>query len=183
MWEELFPVEQARIIQLVIDGIIVHPDKIIITFHPLGMLSVLHQFMPDLKTHGDIDEPMVMEIPVQFQRKAKRKHIIKPDGCHVIDMQNPNMDEALVKAIGRAHKWQAMLESGEVKSIRQIAEQEKLPNSYAERVIRLTELAPDITSAILEGKQPHSLQLKDLIKGQSFPINWEDQRVALGFSS
>ena len=181
MWEELFPIEQARIIQLVIDGIIVHPDKIIITFHPSGMLSVLHQFMPDLKTHGDIDEPMVMEIPVQFQRKAKRKHIIKPDGSHVIDMQNPNMDEALVKAIGRAHKWQAMLDMGEVKSIAEIANQERLPKSYASQIIKLTELAPDITSAILNGKQPHSLQLKDLIKGESLPLDWKEQRIRLGF--
>ena len=181
MWNELFPVEQARIIQLVIDGIIVHPDKIIITFHPSGMLSVLHQFMPDLKTHGDIDEPIVMEIPVQFQRKAKRKHIIKPDGSHVIDMQNPYMDEALIKAIGRAHKWQAMLDLGEVKSIAEIANQERLPKSYAQRVIRLTELAPDITSAILEGKQPESLQLKDLIKTGPLPLNWNDQRALLGF--
>lgn len=181
MWEELFPVEQARIIQLVIDTIIVHPDKIILTFHPSGMLSVLHQFMPDLKTHGDIDQPMVMEIPVQFQRKAKRKHIIKPDGSHVIDMQNPNMDEALIKAIGRAHKWQAMLENGEMKSIREIAEKEKLSASYAEKIVRLTELAPDITTAILNGKQPESLQLKDLIKGQPLPLSWSEQRTILGF--
>jgi hypothetical protein len=145
------------------------------------MLSVLHQFMPDLKSHGDIDEPMVMEIPVQFQSKARRKHIIKPDGSHIIDMQNPNMDEALIKAIGRAHKWQAMLESGEVKSIAEIANQERLPKSYASQIIKLTELAPDITSAILNGKQPNSLQLKDLIKGEPLPLDWKEQRSRLGF--
>jgi hypothetical protein len=94
MWAELFPAEQARITQLVIDHIVVHPDKIIITFHPSGMLSVLHQFMPDLKTHGDIDDPMVMEIPVQFQRKAKRKRIMTPDGRNVVDMSNEDIDQS-----------------------------------------------------------------------------------------
>jgi site-specific DNA recombinase len=180
MWAELFPAEQVRIIQLVIDNIVVHPDKIIITFLPCGMLSVLHQFMPDLKTHGDINEPMVMEIPVQFQRKAKRKRI-RPDGRNVIDMSNENIDEALVKAIGRAHQWQEMIDNGEAKSIKNVAERERVPSSYAQRVIRLTELAPDITSAILEGKQPVSLQLKDLIKSGPMPLDWDEQLTLLGF--
>jgi site-specific DNA recombinase len=182
MWAELFPAEQARIIQLVIDNIIVHPDKIIITFHPSGMLSVLHQFMPDLKTHGDIDDPMVMEIPVQFQRKAKRKRIMTPDGRNVVDMSNENIDEALVKAIARAHRWQEMLDMREVKSISEIATQEDLPKSYASQVIKLTELAPDITNAILEGKQPATLQLKDLIKAGPLPLDWAEQRIQLGFT-
>jgi hypothetical protein len=145
------------------------------------MLSVLHQFMPDLKSHGDIDEPMVMEIPVQFQRKAKRKRITTPDGRNVVDMTNENIDDALIKAIGRAHRWQEMLDMGEVKSIAEIANQERLPKSYASQIIKLTELAPDITSAILNGKQPHSLQLKHLIKGKPLPIDWNEQRQYLGF--
>jgi len=183
MWAELFPAEQARIIQLVIDMIIVHPDKIIITFYPSGMLSVLHQFMPHLKTHGDIDDPMVMEIPVQFQRKAKRKRITTPDGRNVVDMSNENIDDALVKAIARAHRWQEMLDTREARSIKDVANQEGIPASYAQKVMRLTELAPDITSAILEGNQPSELQLKDLIKGEPLPLDWNEQRQALGFAS
>ena len=181
MWAELFPAEQARIIQLVIDHIVVHPDKIIITLHPSGMLSVLHQFMPDLKTHGDIDDPMVMEIPVQFQRRAKRKRITTPDGRNVVDMSNENIDEALVKAIARAHRWQEMLDTREARSIKDVANKESIPASYAQKVMRLTELAPDITSAILEGKQPPELQLKDLIKGEPLPLDWSEHRVLLGF--
>jgi hypothetical protein len=181
MGVDQFPAEQARIIQLVIDSIVVHPDKIIITFHPSGMLSVLHQFMPDLKTHGDIDDPMVMEIPVQFQRKAKRKRITTPDGRNVVDMTNENIDDALVKAIARAHRWQEMLDTREVKSIQAIADLENLSGTYAQKVIRLTDLAPDITSAILEGKQPESLQINTLIKGKPLPLDWNEQRALLGF--
>jgi site-specific DNA recombinase len=181
MWAELFPAEQVRIIQLVIDNIVVHPDKIIITFLPCGMLSVLHQFMPDLKTHGDVDEEMVMEIPVQFQRKAKRKRIIRPDGRNVIDMSNENIDDALIKAIGRAHQWQGMIDAGTVNSIQAIADQENLSGAYTQKVIRLTDLAPDITSAILEGKQPPELQLKDLITSGPLPLDWNEQKSVLGF--
>jgi site-specific DNA recombinase len=181
MWAELFPAEQARIIQLVIDHIVVHPDKIIITFHPSGMLSVLHQFMPDLKIHGNIDDQMVMEIPVRFQRKTKRKNITTPDGRNCFDMSNDNIDDALIKAIGRAHHWQEMLDKREVKSIQEIAEQENLSGTYTQKIIRLTDLAPDITSAILDGKQPQSLQINTLIKGKPLPLDWNEQRKYLGF--
>lgn len=74
-----------------------------------------------------------------------------------------------------------MIEQGDVKSIKAIAEQESIPASYAEKVIRLTELAPDITSAILNGQQPKSLQLNTLIKGKPFPYDWNEQRRYLGF--
>jgi hypothetical protein len=181
MWAELFPAEQARIIQLVIDIIEVHPDKIIITFHPSGMLSVLQQFIPDLKAHGDVDETMVMEIPVLFQRRNRRKKISMPDGRSFIDMSNENINDALVKAIARAHQWQEMIDNGDAKSIKQIAVQENLPPSYAQKMMRLLELAPDITSAIVNGTQPEDLQLKDLVKVGPLPLDWNEQRKMLGF--
>lgn len=181
MWTELFPAEQARIIQLVINKITVHPDKIIIAFHPSGMLSVLHEFMPDLKTYDDIDESMVMEIPVQFQRKVKRKRITTPDGHSIIKVDDKNINEPLVRAISRAYKWQDMLDTGKEKSITKLAHQENMKTSYMASVIRLTDLAPDITAAILEGKQPSTLQLQDLLRGGILPLDWNNQRKKLGF--
>jgi site-specific DNA recombinase len=181
MWTELFPIEQARIIQLVIEKITVHPDKIIIVFHPSGMLSVLHEFMPDLKTCDDIDDPMVMEIPVQFQRKVKRKRITTPEGHSVINMNDKSINEPLVRAIARAHRWQEMLETGKAKSITKLAHQENLKTSYMASVIRLTDLAPDITAAILQGNQPSTLQLQDLLRGGLLPLDWNEQRNQLGF--
>jgi hypothetical protein len=41
-------------------------------------------------------------------------------------------------------------------------------------------LAPDIVEAILNGTQPPTLQLSDLER--PFPIDWEEQRTAFGFS-
>ena len=37
--------------------------------------------------------------------------------------------------------------------------------------------------AILDGKQPPKLQLKDLIKGEALPLDWNEQRALLGFVS
>ncbi len=47
-------------------------------------------------------------------------------------------------------------------------------------MIRLAYLAPSITQAILDGTQPISLTLADLMK-RDIPVSWIDQRRAFGF--
>ena len=48
------------------------------------------------------------------------------------------------------------------------------------RLMRLALLALDIVEAILAGKQPANLTLKDLMA--PFPVEWEGQRVQFGVS-
>ncbi|AMK17337.1 MULTISPECIES: hypothetical protein [Sphingobium] len=49
------------------------------------------------------------------------------------------------------------------------------------RVARLAFLAPDIISAILDGRQPASLTPRRLMKHAAIPLDWKGQRKALGF--
>ena len=81
----------------------------------------------------------------------------------------------MVKAIARAFRWREMLESGEYATIREIANSEKINESYVGRVLRLTLLAPDIVESILNGQQPTSLQVANLLR--RFPAGWRDQRL------
>ena len=62
-------------------------------------------------------------------------------------------------------------------TIAEIAAAEKINESYVGRVLRLTLLAPDIVEAILNGRQPARLQLKELFKG--FPVGWREQRAGI----
>jgi hypothetical protein len=74
-----------------------------------------------------------------------------------------------------------MLESGEFTTIAELAEREGIAPSCMTRVLRLTQLAPDIIVAILDGRQPAELQLDDLLLG--FPLGWEAQRRSLAIRS
>ena len=56
----------------------------------------------------------------------------------------------------------AILETGQVKSLREIAEKEGIDNSYVSRMVNLTTLAPDIVEAILDDQLPPTLTLFDL---------------------
>jgi hypothetical protein len=84
----------------------------------------------------------------------------------------------MVKAIARAFRWRKMLENGQYSTLREIAEAEKINESYVSRVLRLTLLAPEIVEMILNGRQPIGLQLDDLMK--RFPIDWSAQREFFG---
>jgi hypothetical protein len=49
------------------------------------------------------------------------------------------------------------------------------------RLARFSFLAPDIVSAILEGRQPPTLQTRRLLRIAALPACWSEQRRMLGF--
>ena len=49
-------------------------------------------------------------------------------------------------------------------------------------LLRLTFLAPDITRAILEGRQPGGFTAQKLVSHAALPLAWPEQRQALGFA-
>ncbi len=70
-----------------------------------------------------------------------------------------------------------MLESGEAKSLREIAALEGVDNSYVSRMVNLTTLAPDIVDAILLNELPDHLTLFDLAVDP--PAMREEQRARI----
>jgi site-specific DNA recombinase len=62
-----------------------------------------------------------------------------------------------------------------------VAREEEITASYATRIVRLAFLAPDIVAAILAGNQPTGLTANKLMADTRLPLDWRDQRVALGF--
>ena len=85
------------------------------------------------------------------------------------------VDNTLVKALARAHRWREMLESKLFATVRDLARAEKINEAYVGRVLRLTLLSPRITEAILSGRLPDTVALAKLLK--PFPIGWERQEA------
>ena len=93
----------------------------------------------------------------------------------------PRIDNALLKAIARAHRWRRMIESGEYASITELAKAEDINQSYACRMLRLTLLAPGIVATILNGRQESDVMLKQLLK--PLPVRWDEQVAAIKISN
>lgn len=185
MWDELFPVEQARIVGLMVKKVVLYQDRILIHFRPLGMITLLQEIKSDIKiasemTTIEIDDDVTLEVPISVRKGGSRKFIKAPNGTDLVATRHPKYDDALIKAVIRAHDWREQLESGAVKSVDDLAKREGIRDNYIGKIIRLTELAPDITTAILNGRQPHSLSLSQI---DDIPLLWEQQRSAFGFTA
>jgi hypothetical protein len=125
-------------------------------------------------------ETLTIRIPIQLQRRGGRKLIMTPEGV-AAPARKPSRDETLVKALVRAHRWRCRIQSGQARSITDLAEQEGVTDAYVCRLLPLTCLAPDIVEAILDGRQPRGLRLAEVLGNG--PLAWNAQRETWGFSN
>jgi hypothetical protein len=116
---------------------------------------------------------VTIKVPFAVRKRGGRKLVLAPDGAPIPPLA-PQVDNTLVKAIARAFRWQKMLETGRYATIKEIAQAEKINQSYVSRVLRLTLLAPDLVEALVHGRQNSTMSLHDLMK--PFPIEWHRQR-------
>jgi hypothetical protein len=112
-----------------------------------------------------------------LRHQGRRKQVVTPRGAAPWIPTPPRVDNTIVKAIVRAHRWRNMLESGRYATVRDLAKAEAINESYLGRILRLTLLSPTLTEAILEGKQPAALELDDLLK--QFTVEWHKQLATL----
>jgi hypothetical protein len=117
---------------------------------------------------------LTVHIPMAFRKRGGRKLMLAPSGTEISLMPGRRVDSTLVKAIARAHRWKRMLESGAYTSITELAEAEKINQSYLCRVLRLSLLAPDIVESALNGTLSPEFTLERAMK--PLPVGWEDQR-------
>jgi hypothetical protein len=85
-------------------------------------------------------------------------------------------ENALIKALARAHRWRRKIEGGGYASITELAKAEKVNQSYACRLLWLTLLSPDIDTAVLHGRLDPTPTVNKLMKPIS--IFWETSRSA-----
>jgi site-specific DNA recombinase len=87
----------------------------------------------------------------------------------------------LIKLLLSARRFNATLAQGEGVPFAALAQQEVVSRSYFTRLVRLSYLAPDITQAILDGRQPRDLTAEKPLEHSRLPLAWYEQRAVLGF--
>ena len=124
-----------------------------------------------------------IRIPMQFSRRSSRKMIVGPNGENIdamADTQEDKTDYTFISALGKAFSWQRMLDDGKYETPKELAKKENVEVTHMYRVMRLTLLTPDIIEAVLNGTQPRTLTLQNVVRG--FPVSWQEQRKVFGFT-
>ena len=137
LWDELFPAEQARIVQLLVERVDVSLDGVDIRLRTEGLTNLiadLNAVRPEAGGQRDgrsrrstsDGRTITVRVPISIRKRGGRKLVLAPDGTK--SRRAPvcrHIDNAMVKAIARAFRWREMLESGTVRHDREIADPER----------------------------------------------------------
>lgn len=127
-------------------------------------------------------QKIIVHVPVMFRKWGAKKVMIGPQGQDLRTLeQHTRKDDKLLKALGRAYRWQKQIALGKYQTAEDIETAEQINRSYVQRVMRMMMLSPHIIEAILDGQQPEGFALRDIDKKFS-PI-WDEQAKEFDFTS
>ena len=108
VWNELFPAEQARVIQLLVERVDVSPDGVDIRLRTEGLSNLTAELdavrpeakgsvmaKPKIKSDG---RTITVRVPISIRKRGGRKLVLAPDG-----MQNDRAQADL--SAGRTARW------------------------------------------------------------------------------
>jgi hypothetical protein len=189
IWNQLFPAERERLLHMIVEKINVSEDGLVLVLKADGLSGVIAELAPG----GEAPQPgteatsapqivgpvpvvttkagrITLQIPMRFKRRSGRKEIVLPNGD--VKQSSP-VQESLVVAVARAHRWLALIEEGHFRSVGDLAEAVGMDASLVRRHLGLTSLHPDLIRQILYGDEPDGLSLRELLLG--VPTRWEEQ--------
>ena len=102
--------------------------------------------------------------------------MVRRNRAQVLDDGMPAPDQAVVRALARAHEWRGWLEEGEARSYRDIASKASVNPGYVQTILPLAFLEPRLTRELLDGRRRISGGLMELLR-RGIPIDWQQQRA------
>ncbi len=154
--------EQAERIAAMVTRIDVHRDRL------------------DLWLHAEGDcTPIVLTASAALIRSGRQTRLVPP-GRQSSEGALP--DEGLVRLVANAHAARKAVALSTDRPIANIASEHGFTVHYFSQLARLGSLAPDIVSAILEGRQPTALTRTRLARTKALPMDWNEQRRMFGFA-
>src|SRR5690349_14718512 len=177
-WPELPVARKRAVLTGLIERIEVRVDQIDIRLRPARLGALLDGAATPSQGVKD-EETEILSVPVRLRRAAREIRMVI-NGTDPFAAAKP--DARLIKLLLRAHRFNATLAHGEGVPFAALAQREGVSRSYFTRLVRLSYLAPDITQAVLDGRQPRDLTAEKLLEHSRLPLAWHDQRTVLGFA-
>ena len=126
------------------------------------------------------NEALMFTLPATKVRRGHQLRLIIP-GPQVLNIAPATRDEKLVSLIAEAHAARRLILASPDLSIASIAASHGKCRTRLGKLAALACLAPDIVTAIVEGRQPANVTARTL-QDIDLPLAWTDQRALLGFT-
>jgi site-specific DNA recombinase len=162
------PTFKLRELLLELDAdVTIRADAIVLRLDRTRMLGKLGATQAEDGTEG-----ISLLLPASLVRRGRELRLaLAPTTSSAPSLVDPTLINLIVKA-----------EKAHATLVAQGKEIERLRRNELARYARLRTLAPDIVSAIVEGRQPASLSARNLLRTACMPMEWSEQRIALGFA-
>jgi DNA invertase Pin-like site-specific DNA recombinase len=176
-WHE-FDAERLRaILRAMVVKVQVHSDRVEVTLDQIGV-ALCGKDQPQSTHPSGGDGVTVLIIPARLKRAGIEMKLVVDDGS-----EPANVDPVLVRLLILAHAIRARVLEEPSLPLKEIAAEQGISSSYVTRLLRLAFLAPDIVTAILNGRHPPQLTANRLMDDTRLPPDWAAQRELLCSSS
>ena len=151
-------------------------EAIDLTVDRIGLASAI-----GLVLDPDVEErAMVLTLPATRVRHGHQIRLVIPSS-QPISIAAATRDEKLVALMAEAHQARQLILAKPERSIAAIAADQGRCRTRLGKLAALSCLAPDIVTAIVEGRQPSTLTARTL-QDIDLPLDWTEQRALLGFT-
>jgi DNA invertase Pin-like site-specific DNA recombinase len=182
-WAELAQSEERTALRDLLARVELHADRLDLYLVPNRLVDLLRgeadgAGRPPLSDVAAVP-PLVLSVPVTLRRAGREMALVVGAEPGAL----PTPDPALLQLVLQARALWDMLLEGSVAGLGELAAREGMSGSYVTRLVRLAFLAPDLLTAIMDGRQPKGLTAAALLREcrRGLPPDWREQRTLLGF--
>ena len=178
----LAPDQTRAILMTLLSRVDIRPDRVEINIRRCYLIELLDGQSINPTTQGrkpdkESEDVLTLTVRARLQRVGREMRMLVEN----TDDQT-TADPGLLRIVARAHEIQERLMQNTDLTVHVIASQEQVSANYVYRLLRLPTLAPDIITAIVNGKNPPQLTAKKLMRlTPQIPVDWAEQRKLLGF--
>lgn len=177
-WQELPASERRGILVACLSRIEIKTETVVLVLRPLRLLEAIRgRLSPCRSDLPDQGPSTVLTIPARVKRTGMAKKLVIEGQTETAAKPN----RSLLRLIAQARQFSDLVASSNGRPIRDLADEAGVSRSYFTRVFRLSFLAPGITKAIIQGRQPAEFSAIKLMRAGPFALRWSDQRREFGF--
>jgi len=179
-WPALEPGEKRAILQILVARVDVHAETVDITLRPTMLTDIVNpelDFKQLMASASGDTTTQVLSVLAKVQRAGLEMKLLIQGETGAARRES---DRSMMRLLGQARRFNDMVMSSKGATITDLAAKVGVSRSYFTRIFRLSFLAPEITKAILQGRQPPELTANKLILAGKLPSAWSDQRRQLG---
>jgi site-specific DNA recombinase len=174
-WQAMSPSDKRAILRALIGRVNVRSEAVDIAIRPAMLPDHDSRRLP-----GKVEGPFqILSVPARLRRTGMETKLLIQG---TLGAEPPRRtDRSLLRLVAQAQQFSTLVMNGNGRSMQDLAAEAGVSPSYFTRVVRLSFLAPEITKAILQGRQPSEFSAVKLLGASRLARHWPDQRRQLGY--